>query len=54
MPPKDVLFIQDASFIEEIHKFIPEKIDWTLEKECGGHNVFGFETIGDLRTIEES
>lgn len=47
-PPKDILFIQDPKFIEKLHAFIPDKIDRTLEKECGGRNVFGYETIGDI------
>ena len=44
--------MNDQDFIEKLHQFIPNKIDWVLETEALGRNLVGYRALGDLWTSE--
>ena len=49
-----MFIINDPYFVEKMVKHVPDKIDWSMKEEFFGKNGFGFETIVDLRTNEQS
>lgn len=51
-PYRDIVAIRDPLIMEEIHKYIPNRIEWDLSLDIFSYHLFSFRNTLDSKTTE--